>query len=448
VQHCKIQQHDPTNIQRCKAICLIQKTKLINLMFRFIHAADPHLDSPLQGLEAHEGAPVQTIRGATRRAFENLVNLAIEEEVNFVVMAGDLYDGDWKDYSTGLFFRKQMVRLQETGIPVYLIAGNHDAASVISKKLALPENVHVFSTKTAESMEVPELPAVIHGRGFPHRAVPENLAADYPAAVPAKFNLGLLHTSLTGRPDHDTYAPCSEQDLRKKGYAYWALGHIHQPEVISKDPWIVFAGNCQGRHAREIGPRGCQLVTVNDNLEVERVDWRDLDVLRWQALEVDLGSVESEDGALQKIRTALADGVKMADGRLIAARIVLTGATTLHGSLHRDNQHWRAQIQAIAQDFGDEVWIERVKIGTTPIYDITELAERDTLTKTVLATLEASTDEMEMLPDDITEMLDVLPPEVREDVAGEWNSDQCLALMAEVRAIILEALETKGGTVE
>jgi len=415
-------------------------------MFRFIHAADPHLDSPLQGLEAHEGAPVETLRGATRKAFENLVNLAIDEAVDFVVIAGDLYDGDWKDYSTGLFFRGQMVRLQAKGIPVYLIAGNHDAASVISKKLTLPENVRVFSTQKAESMEVPGLPAVIHGRGFPHRAVPENLAVDYPMAVPGKFNLGLLHTSLTGRPNHDPYAPCSEQDLRSKGYAYWALGHIHQPEVISEDPWIVFAGNCQGRHARETGPRGCRLVTVKDSLEVESAEWRDLDVVRWQSVEVPLAGVENEAGVVKRIREALAGAVAAAEGRLLATRIQLTGATTLHGSLHRDAQHWRAQVQALAQDFGEEsVWVERLRIGTSPVYDLVELAARDALTKTVLETLETATHDLLALPDDITEMLDVLPPELRTEVAAEWGPDQLPVLMEEVRAIILEALQTKGG---
>ena len=415
-------------------------------MFRFIHAADPHLDSPLRGLEAHEGAPVALLRGATRKAFENLVNLAIDEAVNFVVIAGDLYDGDWKDYSTGLFFRGQMVRLEAKKIPVYLIAGNHDAASVISKKLTLPENVHVFSTRTAETMEVPGLAAVIHGRGFPHRAVPENLAVDYPAAVPGKFNLGLLHTSLTGRPDHDTYAPCSEQDLRNKGYGYWALGHIHQPEVISEDPWIVFAGNCQGRHARETGPRGCRLVTVKDSLEVASAEWHDLDVVRWQAVEVPLAGVENEAGAIKGIREALAGAVAAAEGRLLATRIHLTGATALHGSLHRDAQHWRAQVQALAQDFGEEsVWVERLRVGTRPIYDLAELAARDALTKTVLETLETATHHLPALPDDITEMLDVLPPELRAEVAAEWDPDQRPALMEEVRAIILEALQTKGG---
>ena len=415
-------------------------------MFRFIHAADPHLDSPLRGLEAHEGAPVALLRGATRKAFENLVNLAIDEAVDFVVIAGDLYDGDWKDYSTGLFFRGQMVRLEAKRIPVYLIAGNHDAASVVSKKLTLPENVHVFSTRTAETMEVPGLAAVIHGRGFPHRAVPENLAVDYPTAVPGKFNLGLLHTSLTGRPDHDTYAPCSEQDLRNKGYAYWALGHIHQPEVISEDPWIVFAGNCQGRHARETGPRGCRLVTVKDSLEVASAEWRDLDVVRWQAVEVPLAGVENEAGAIKGIREALAGAVAAAEGRLLATRIHLTGATALHGSLHRDAQHWRAQVQALAQDFGEEsVWVERLRVGTRPVYDLAELAARDALTKTVLETLETATHHLPALPDDITEMLDVLPPELRAEVAAEWDPDQRPALMEEVRAIILEALQTKGG---
>ena len=416
-------------------------------LFRFIHASDLHLDSPLQGLQAHEGAPLDLLRGATRRAFENLVQLAIEERVAFVVIAGDLYDGDWKDYSTGLFFRSQMVRLNDAGIPIYLIAGNHDAASVISKKLDLPGNVQVFSTRTTESFEVPGLQVIIHGRGFPHRAVPENLALDYPSAIPGKFNLGLLHTSLTGRPGHATYAPCSEQDLRGRGYGYWALGHVHQPEVISKDPWIVFAGNCQGRHARETGPRGCCLVSVNEALEVESVERRTLDVVRWQDVPVILDQVGEEAEAIKRIRAALADAVKMAEDRLLAARITLTGASPLHGNLHREAQRWRAEILGIAQDFGEAaVWIEQVKVATSPVYDLNQLAERDVLTKIVLETLDQATHDLDDLPADIIEMLDVLPLEVRAEAEGEWEAGRRAALMADVRAIILDSLQTKGGT--
>ena len=414
--------------------------------FRFIHAADPHLDSPLLGLESHDGAPTGVLRGATRRAFERLVNLAIDEAVDFVVIAGDLYDGDWRDYSTGLFFRNQMVRLNSSGIPVYLIAGNHDAASVISKKLSLPDNVHVYSTIIAESFEVPELPVVIHGRGFPDCAVPEKLALEYPPAIPDKFNVGLLHTSLTGRLGHNQYAPCSEQDLRGKGYDYWALGHIHQPEVVSEDPWIVFAGNCQGRDVRETGPRGCRLVTVNDSLEVESVTWCTLDVVRWQDVQVNLAGLETETEAIQQIRKSLADAVEMAEGRLLAARITLSGPSQLHGSLHREAQRWRAEILGVAQDFGEDcVWIEQVKLSTSPMYEISELAERDALTKTVLETLERETHDLSDWPTDIAEMLDVLPTQVRAQVEKEWGIDQRAELMGDVRAIILESLKTKGG---
>lgn len=415
-------------------------------MFRFIHAADPHLDSPLLGLESHDDAPVEVLRGATRRAFENLVELSIGERINCLIIAGDIYDGDWKDYSTGLFFRGQMSRLRDARIPVYLIAGNHDAASVISKRLTLPENVHVLSTHSAESKEVVGHPVVIHGRGFPHRAVPENVARDYPQAVSGKFNLGLLHTSLTGRAGHDTYAPCSEQDLRDKGYGYWALGHSHHPEVISKDPWIVFAGNCQGRHARETGPRGCRLVTVNDSLVVESAEWRDLDVVRWSELKVDLTGIDEEACALRRASDAMGNAVAAADGRVVAARIVLTGTTSLHGSVHRDDQRWRAEILARAQDHGAEaLWIERIKIGTTPVYDVAQLAQRDALTRIVVENLDQARANLDVLPAEIGEMLAVLPPEVRHEVEVELSGEQRSAVLDDVRAIILDALGMKGG---
>ena len=415
-------------------------------MIRFIHAADAHIDSPLKGLEAHDGAPVDVLRGATRRAFENLIQLALDENIDFLVISGDLYDGDWKDYSTGLFFRRQMARLFDKGIPVYLIAGNHDAASVISRRLSLPENVHVFSTRTVESMNVSGHPAVIHGRGFPNRAVPENLVPDFPAAAPDKFNIGLLHTSLTGRAGHDTYAPCSESDLCRKGYGYWALGHIHQPEVIRRDPWIVFAGNCQGRDVREAGPRGCRLITVNDSLDVESVDWHDLDVVRWRVLEIDLSAVAEESEALGRVTQSMTHAVSEADGRLVAARIVFTGATPLHGSLHRDFQRWRAELLACSQDRGqDAVWIERIKVSTTPVYDLAQLARRDALTRIVLETLEQNRIAPDNLPDEVKEMLGVLPGDVRSEVESDWAREGSSSVLEDVRAIILDALGTKGG---
>ena len=213
---------------------------------KFIHAADIHLDSALHGLERYEGAPVDEIRSATRRAFDNLVDLAIDEEVQFVLLVGDLYDGDWKDYNTGLYFVDRMHRLREAGIRVFVVAGNHDAASQITKHLRLPENVTLFSTKHPEQAVLDDLDVAIYGQGFATRAVTDDISQAYPQGDPQLFNIGLLHTCLDGKPGHEPYAPCTIDGLRSKGYQYWALGHVHKREVISEEPWIVFPGNIQG----------------------------------------------------------------------------------------------------------------------------------------------------------------------------------------------------------
>lgn len=415
-------------------------------MFRFLHTADTHIDSPLEGLEAYDGAPIDALRGATRLAFENLVRLALDEAVDFMVIAGDVYDGEWKDFSTGLFFTRQMVRLKTAGIPVYLIAGNHDAASVLTRRLTLPDNVHVLSTRAVESKEVPDLPVVIHGRGFPHRTVPENLVPDYPVPVPGRFNLGLLHTSLTGASGHDTYAPCSLRDLTDKGYDYWALGHVHQPQVLSRDPWVVFPGNVQGRHIRETGPRGCQLVTVSDSMEVVVAEHRPLDVVRWERVVVDVTGTGNESEALAEIGAGLQQAVARADGRLLAARITLTGATTLHGRFKRELPWLRAECIAQGQmAVGDRVWIEEVEINTSALRNLAELAARDDLTRVVLETLQAASAGGLEVPGEIADMLRVLPAEIRSAVETDLTAGNRAALLDDVRTILLDALAQQGG---
>ncbi|MCI5157684.1 MAG: DNA repair exonuclease, partial [Candidatus Electrothrix sp. AUS1_2] len=255
--------------------------------FKFIHAADIHLDSPLRGLSRYESAPADSIRAACRRAFENLVDLAIEEEAAFVLLAGDLYDGDWKDYSTGIFLSKQMGRLGRHNIRVFAVSGNHDAANRMTKSLDSPSNMTIFSARKAETVALEDLGVVIHGRSFPTRHVDENLVAGFCTAEKGLFNIGLLHTSLDGREDHADYAPCSLDDLRSKDYQYWALGHIHRHEIIRKEPYIIFPGCIQGRNIRETGAKGCVLVSVDDGsvAEIERMP---LDVLRWSLCDIDL----------------------------------------------------------------------------------------------------------------------------------------------------------------
>jgi DNA repair exonuclease SbcCD nuclease subunit len=146
-------------------------------MFKFIHAADIHLDSPLKGLERYEGAPVEEMRRSTRRALENLTDLAIAERVAFVLIAGDLYDGDWNDHGTGLYLNSQMARLHDAGIDVVLIQGNHDAQSHMTKHLTLPENVKRLWTDRPQSLPIEDCGVMVHGQGFAKRAVTDNIAA-------------------------------------------------------------------------------------------------------------------------------------------------------------------------------------------------------------------------------------------------------------------------------
>lgn len=415
-------------------------------MIRFLHTADVHIDSPLVGLERYEGAPAALLREATRRAFEGLVQLALDESVDFVLIAGDLYDGDWRDFSTGLFFTRQMVRLEQAGIPVYLIAGNHDAASVLTRRLSLPANVHSFSTRRAESQEVAGLPVVIHGRGFPHRAVPEDLVPDYPRPVSGRLNIGLLHTSLTGAPGHDTYAPCTLRELIEKGYDYWALGHVHQPQVLSRDPWVIFPGNLQGRHIRECGARGAWLVTVSDLREVVRAEHRPVDVLRWEHVSVDVAGSDDLDVGLARIDAALDAAMAKADGRPVAARLTLTGATSLHGHFNLALPELRAECLARAQIVaGDHLWIEEVVVATTPEYDLAELAARDELTSIVLESLASAGEQGFDLPDDVQQMLRAIPAELRAELAEELEGSGRQRLLADIRAILIESLAQRGG---
>lgn len=414
-------------------------------MFRFIHTADLHLDSPLLGLASREGAPAEELRGASRRALDNLIDLVKTEGVDFVVIAGDIYDRDWKDYSTGLFFRSRMTRLQEAGIPVFMIAGNHDAASVISRKLGLPDNVKYFSSRAAETFEPETWPVAIHGMSFPNRAVDENLVPRYPAPVAAKFNIGILHTSLAGNAGHDTYAPCTVEELSKKGYDYWALGHIHQPAVIRENPWVIYSGNLQGRHAKECGERGCRLVTVNDDLEVESCEWHTLDVARWAALTVDVTGIDAIDELIRMTRAKLGVAVEESDGRLLAARVIFTGTTSLHGHLCSRPDRLDAEVEACAQDFGEgRVWIERVKLETRPAVSLQDLAARDALTKVVVEALDEARAVEGDLPAEVLAMLDALPADMAESMKCDWHGAGRFALMDDACSMILDRLTEKG----
>ena len=332
---------------------------------RFIHAADIHLDSPLRGLGSYEDMPVDILRSASRAAFTRLVEEAIALEVDFMVIAGDLYDGDWKDHNTGIYFARQMGRLRNAGIPVYVLHGNHDAESVMTKRLALPDTVHVFGARKPVTFVLPQLKVALHGQSFPHAAVTDNLAASYPDPLPGHFNIGVLHTALEGYAEHAHYAPCSVAQLQARGYQYWALGHVHEFRIFPGPVPVVFPGNLQGRHIREQGARGAVLVSCSEG-EVQSIERLEVDVVRWHRLEVDANRCESWNDALARVRSGLASVLsEQADDRPRVLRISLQGGTDLHGELVARREQLRADVQAImAALAGERLWLEKLQVAT------------------------------------------------------------------------------------
>ena len=388
--------------------------------FRFLHAADIHLDSPLKGLAGQDGNAAERVRTATRDALDQLVSLMIEEQVDFLIIAGDLYDGDWRDYKTGLFFAGQMGRLNASNVPVYLLHGNHDAESQITRRLDLPGNVYVFGTRKPETFALEHLNVALHGQSFRQRDVTENLVPDYPAPVSGAFNIGVLHTGLGGMGGHANYAPCSLDDLANKGYNYWALGHVHQAEVLHEQPHIVFPGNLQGRHIRETGAKGAHLVTVDDS-EIVDLEAVPCDVVRWAVLSVPLNDAAHLGDVTDSVREALEAAVaNQADGRLLACRIRLEGRTEVHAQLIASEEQVLAAARASVLGLGDEVaWVEKVVIATEATLDAETLAQREDAIGALQQMLQAATSDEALLAeieDDISALVRRLPHEIRADI--------------------------------
>ncbi|MHB2016498.1 MAG: metallophosphoesterase family protein [Candidatus Xenobia bacterium] len=331
---------------------------------KFVHAADLHIDSPLLGLEQYEGAPRERIREATREAFRNVVRTCLVERAAFLVLAGDVFDGEWKDFNTAQFFVKELSRLGEAGCRVFLVRGNHDARSELTSRLRYPPHVREFSAADPETVCVDDLGVALHGMSFPRRDVTENLALRYPPRLEGYLNVGLLHTNAIGSSQHDPYAPCKVGDLVDKGYDYWALGHVHTAEILHREPWVVYPGNTQGRHVREPGAKGCVVVTVEGG-EVRRVARVETDVVRFSEVSVVLGPEDGKDEAFHRATEALALAREAADGRLAAVRLTLRGRCRGHAAL-LDHDAVVAQVRADAMALGEDVWLEKVRIATDP----------------------------------------------------------------------------------
>ena len=399
---------------------------------RFIHCADIHLDSPLRGLELYDGAPVAEMRDATRRAFANVVDLAIERTADCVLIAGDIFDGDWPDFNTGLHFAAQLRRLAAADIRVFLCYGNHDAVSKLTRSVPLPQNVFSFPASRPATQVVEELGVAIHGQSFASEAVRSDLASAYPAPHSGLLNIGLLHTALSGREGHQPYAPTTAQRLADKGYDYWALGHVHKREIVRETPWIVFPGNTQGRHARETGAKGCMVVEAEPLLGIRSVEFVATDVARWHQLVIDIAPLASADDLHAAVQTAVRSLQAAAEERLLAIRLTLAGSGPLHRQLVADREALRAQLAAsVGEASAGRAWLEKVRVRVTAPLDLERLAGRDDPIGVLIRSLDSLAAEpatLQSLAAAVLADLDQkLPPDLR-GADGGWVLDSPAAL--------------------
>jgi len=360
--------------------------------FRFLHTADLHLDSPFRGM-AHVPPTIRDcIRESTFAAFGNVIELAIQEQVDFVLVSGDVYDLADRSLRAQLRFQRGMERLAANGIQAFVVCGNHDPESGTRAHLEWPGAVHFFGSGEAEERIVRRKDgtplARVYGISYPTAAVTDNLAKRIQdkagEADGSLYRIGLLHANATGDPNHDNYAPCTKQELAGGPIDYWALGHIHTRMIVHDGPWIVYPGNTQGRSVRETGAKGCYIVDVYESGRTE-MTFHATDDIRWFHEEMPIEHLVSE----QALKNALEDRLELvkesAEGRPAVVRLTLTGRGELHerlrqpaflhelASAHRDDQ---AALRE-TDDKAPFVWLESIEAKTGYPIEMDELLEQD-----------------------------------------------------------------------
>ena len=335
--------------------------------FSFVHTADIHLDSPLRSLALRNPDLAELVGDATRLAFQRTIDICLDECADALMIAGDLYDGDQTSMKTALFLAEQLRRLHDAGIRVFIVRGNHDAESRITRELTLPESVKVFSGR-AETVEIDRgreaIPVAVHGISFAKPHAPRSLVPRFRPPIPDAFNIGLLHTSLGGSPNHDDYAPCSVSELTETGFDYWCLGHIHKREVYSREPFIVMPGMPQGRHVGESGPKSVTLVRVADDGAVD-CSHVTTGVAQFERVSVDLTGVSDQRAIAEGIGDTLVRARAEAESDQLVVRLELRGETDLAWRLRRDPDFVNAEATHQADTVG-RTWIETVELAVNP----------------------------------------------------------------------------------
>jgi DNA repair protein SbcD/Mre11 len=406
------------------------------MSFRFVHTADLHLDSPLRSLALRNAELADIVRGATRQALVRIVDLCLAEEVDALLIAGDLYDGSQTSMNTALFLAGELRRLDEAGIRVFIIRGNHDAQSQVTNELTLSPSTHVFKgrgkavlAKTLESGR----DVYIHGVSFANPHASESLLPSFQSPVADAINIGMLHTSLAGAAGHDLYAPCSVADLQAHGFDYWALGHVHQRQVHASEPFVVMPGMPQGRDINEAGSKGVTLVTVTDEGRVS-IEERAIGLATFERISLDLTGVSEWGDMLDTVGNAFLQSRETTAADNVIFRLTLTGATPLSWRMRRDGDLLRAEIDNVAAGNGG-CWVEKIELDcrspgaeagavmADPVDELAALVGSDVLPAHGFR---------QEVRSSVEELLQQLPPDLRQVLAPDEAAVERLAFDAGV----------------
>lgn len=360
------------------------------LPFRFIHAADLHLDSPFAGMSGLTDRVRKHLQQSTFIALDRLVQLAITEKVDFVVISGDIYDSSNTSLRAQLRFMEALEVLDKEHISVYIIHGNHDPLDSPRLAVTMPPSVHIFgpepeSVRAIRRCDGQEV-AVITGMSYPTSKVKENISLRYSrrANDSELFHIGLLHASVDGDQEHETYAPCTKKDLIGTEYHYWALGHIHSRRILHESPYIVYPGNIQGRHIRESGPKGCYVVDVNETGAVD-MRFTELDSVRWFDIEVSINHYQHPEDLRLDVEERLAGIAGSFESGLSMVRIRLTGRGPVHRKLEDGfilddiitELRRREDNRAGAAGFAGGVWVESFSLESGAEIQMDRLLQED-----------------------------------------------------------------------
>ncbi len=347
--------------------------------FSFIHASDLHLDSPFSTLSSDNPNLADILRSATFESFERIIALCIENRVDFLLIAGDVYDGADRSLRAQIKFRDGLKKLNDAGIHSFVVHGNHDPLDKWAANLEWPSCVHLFgeNVETMGTYRDSHLLASIQGISYPTKDEKRNLALLF-KRTSAAFHIGLLHANVGSDTGHEPYAPCSLDDLLKPEMDYWALGHVHKGKILSEDlPVILYPGNPQGRNIRETGEKGCYLVRVNEDREIEMA-FHAVDVIRWANYEIPINNLHTEQDLLNSLDKTCLEISQDQSGRPSIVRIFFTGNGPIYRYLREPNtlSDLCETGNEIGTSYSPGVWIDRIGLQAGPEFDLTAFIKR------------------------------------------------------------------------